>query len=121
MSWDQHQYTGQGLLGMPEIIALLEIEPEPRSGSRQSSQAGGHLGADRGRTGKNAVEGLTGDVKLPGRLAHGESEAGQNLIPQHATWMEWGLRAGVAGCSHDPALGVADCSVMGDTLLKARG
>jgi hypothetical protein len=81
VGWDQRQHPGERLLGMPEVILLLEIEPELRSGSRQTRQAGRHLGADRRRTGKNAVEGLAGDAKLASGLAHGEAEAGQNLMP----------------------------------------
>jgi len=97
VGWDQRQHPGQSLLGVPEVIALLEIEPEPWGGSRQASQAGGHLGADRGRASENAVERLAGDAKLAGGLAHGKAEAGQHLIAQHATGMERGLRAGIAG------------------------
>jgi len=82
---------------MPDVIVLLEIEPELRGGSRQAGQAGSHFGADRRGAGKNAVEGLAGDAKLAGGLAHGKAKAGQHLIAQHPTGMERGLRAGVAG------------------------
>src|SRR5690349_8846806 len=71
VGWDQRQHPSQRLLGMPEVIPLLEIEPELRGGARQTRQAGGHLGADRRRSGENAVEGLAGDTKLAGGLAHG--------------------------------------------------
>jgi hypothetical protein len=67
------------------------------------------------------MEGLAGDTKLASGLAHGEAEAGQNLFPQHPTWMERGLRTGIVERSHDPAFGRTDCSVMGDKSPKARG
>jgi len=94
---DHGQHPGKSLLGMPEVIVLLEIEPEPRGGSRQAGQAGGHLGADRGRAGENPVERLASDAKFAGGLAHGKAEPGQHLIAQHATGMERGLRASIAG------------------------
>jgi hypothetical protein len=106
---------------MPEVKLLLAVEPELRSGSRQARQAGGHLGANRSGPGENAVERLAGDAKLACGLAHGEAEAGQNLIPQHSPWMDRDLKAGIAGRSHDPAFSPADCSVMGDRPKKARG
>jgi hypothetical protein len=81
VGWDLRQHPGQRLLGMPEIILLLESEPELRGGSRQASQASGHLGADRRRPGENTVEGLAGNAKLASGLAYGEAEAGQNPIP----------------------------------------
>jgi hypothetical protein len=76
VGWNLRQHPGQRLLGMPEVVLLLEIEPELRGGSRQASQAGGHLRADRRRPGENAMEGLASDVKLASGLAHGEAEAG---------------------------------------------
>ena len=76
---------------MPEVMLLLEIEPELWGGSRQASQTGGHLWAHSRGAGENAMKGLAGDAKLASGLAHGETEAGQNLIPQHPTWMERSL------------------------------
>jgi hypothetical protein len=101
VGWDEVQHTGERLLGMTEIISLLEIEPDVRGGARQASQAGSHFRADGGGTGQDPVQGLTCDAQLPGGLADGEIEAGQNRVPQDPARVGRSLQASFSGLSHD--------------------
>jgi hypothetical protein len=78
---DQSEHASERLFGVPEVVLLLAVEPEVRCRAREPSQTRGHLGTDRGRSGENPMERLTGDAKLAGRLADGETKAGQNPIP----------------------------------------
>ena len=78
---DEPEHAGERLFGVPEVVLLLAVEPEVRCRAREPSQTRGHLGTNRGRSGENPMERLTGDAKLTGRLADGKTKAGQNPIP----------------------------------------
>jgi hypothetical protein len=65
MGRDEAQHTRKRLLGVPEVVLLLQGEPELRWGAEETGEAGGHLGGDSSRAGQNAVERLAGDAKLP--------------------------------------------------------
>ncbi len=78
---DQPEHVGECLLGMPEVVLLLTVEPEVRCRARETGKACGHLGADRSRASENPVQRLTRNAKLAGGLADREAKTGQNLIP----------------------------------------
>jgi len=66
---DKPKHASERLLGAPEIVLLLSVEPEVRCCARKTSQTSGHLRTDSSRAGQNPVEGLTRDAQLAGRLA----------------------------------------------------
>ena len=101
---DQPENPRERLLGVPEIVLLLPLEPEPGRGAREASEAGGHVRADRRLAGKDAMERLAGDAQLAGGLADGEAKTGQNPVAQDPSRVGRSHREGVSGAGHDPAL-----------------
>lgn len=97
---DEPEHASECLLGVPEVILLLTIEPEAWCRTRETRQTRGHLRADGGRAGKDPVKGLTRDAQLAGRLADGEAKARQNPITQSRAWMGRRPREGVSGAGH---------------------
>lgn len=97
---DEPEHASERLLGVPEVMLLLTIEPEVRCRTREPSQTRGHLGTDGSRTSQNPVERLARDAQLAGRLADGETKARQNSITQSRAWMGRRPRQGVSGAGH---------------------
>jgi hypothetical protein len=53
---------------VPEIVLMLQGEPELGRGAREPGKTGSHARSNAGRPGENPVEGLAGDVEIPGSL-----------------------------------------------------
>jgi hypothetical protein len=117
---DQPQHACERLLRVPEVVLLLPLEPEAGGRAGEAGKAGRHLRSDSSLPGKNPVKRLTRDAKLPGRLADGETQAGQDVIAQDPARMGRSHRESVSGAGHDLNLAGADCSVMGDRSPKTR-
>src|SRR3712207_3952251 len=101
---DQPEHACQCLLGLPEVVLLLEAKPEVRCRAREPRQTSGHLGTDRGRAGENPVERLTRDAKLPGGLADAKAKARQNPVAQDPTRMRRSNWRSVSGAGHTGTL-----------------
>jgi hypothetical protein len=70
MRRDLLELLAQTLLGVPEVIALLEAKPEAGAVAAELAQAYGHLRADTRLAGEDSVERVARDPKLAGSLAH---------------------------------------------------
>src|SRR5215213_9624965 len=101
---DQPQHPCERLLRVPEVVLLLPLEPEAGGRAGEAGKAGRHLRSDSSLPGKNPVKRLTRDAKLPGRLADGETQAGQDVIAQDPARMGRSRRESVSGAGHDLTL-----------------
>ena len=89
MRWDAVQGIGKGMLGMPEIMRQLKVEPEVGGHAAEPGQSGRHLWRNCGLASQHAMERLAGDCQLLSRLGHRQPKFGQNPVAQHSTRMRW--------------------------------
>ena len=82
MCLDTLQFRPYRALGMPEIVRLLQAQPDLRSVAAKLADPKGHLAGDAGATGQHLVQHPTTDPKLLGGLADTESQRRKNIIPQ---------------------------------------
>ena len=75
---------------MPEVVLLLEAEPEVRPVAAELAEAEGHPGADGGLLSQDAVQRLARDAKLARRPAHREAEGGQHVQAQDGPGVDGG-------------------------------
>jgi len=90
---------------MPEVMLLLPLQPEAGHRARETGEAGRHFRTNRSLAGKNPVERLAGDAKLPCSLADGQAKAGQDSVAQDPTRMGRSYRESLSGAGHGPYLG----------------
>ena len=84
------EFVFQPLLGVPQIVVLLQPQPQPWPVSSKLADPERHLGCDGMRTGKNAVELLTRDPKPPGRLADRQAQGWEHILAHDFARMNGG-------------------------------
>src|SRR6185295_2122892 len=85
MGRDLLQLLAQRTLGEPEVVGLLQPEPDSCPVATELSEPHRHLGRNSRALRENSMERLARHPQLAGRLGDRQAERGQDVLPQDGT------------------------------------
>ena len=90
MSWNPLELRLEASSRVPEVVGLLQAEPQLRSVTAEFSESDGHVRRDRRGGRENPVQRLAAHAQLACGRTDCQVQGRQNILAQHLARMERG-------------------------------